>query len=80
MQDEALKQMLVDHPHTDNAEIDPAIKAGLTRDDVEWNQRLDRPWTYHPTDKDEEVNARIEWYTRNGVDAATAKENVAARR
>lgn len=43
-------------------EITAALDGGLTRDDVEWNQRLARPWTYKATDADAEQEARLSHY------------------
>ena len=56
----------------DNADIGPALKAGLSIDDLEWNQRLDRPWTFHPTDAKAERELRIDYYVRNGIEPASA--------
>lgn len=42
-------------------EIAEALDGGLTRDDIEWNQRLDRPWTYKG-EGEEETQARLAHY------------------
>lgn len=58
----SLIQMLTDVPHVKNDEIIAALDAGLTRDDIEWNQRLDRPWLFRATNADEETAARAAYY------------------
>ncbi len=45
----------------DEDAIKEALDGGLTRDDIEWNQRLNRPWTYKATDDDEETEARLSY-------------------
>ena len=51
----------------DESEIKKALDDGLTRDDIEWNQRLDRPWIFHPTDRGTEAKARDAWFIDNGA-------------
>ncbi len=43
-------------------DIKEALDGGLTRDDIEWNQRLNRPWTHKAKDGDEEQAARAAYY------------------
>ena len=73
-----LTGILTDVPHVENTDIEGAIKAGLTLSDVEWNQRLDRPWTFHPTDAKEESAARVGWFVRNGLVPEEAEKVVAS--
>lgn len=75
---DSLVQMLTDAPHVDNDAIEAALKAGLTRRDIEWNQRLDRDWLYRAPDAKAEAAAREGWFVGHGVEPDTAKEYVAA--
>lgn len=43
-------------------DIKSALDGGLTRDDIEWNQRLARPWTCKSTDNAAEQAARVAYY------------------
>lgn len=73
---ESLRQMLVDAPHVENADVEEALTKGLTREDIEWNQRLERDWLYRATDAKAETEARVAYFEGNGVDHADAVERV----
>ena len=76
---ESLTELLEGDPATDNGSIKGALDGGLTREDIEWNQRLERDWAYHPKDAKEEAALRVDYYVRNGLDEATAKDIVAGK-
>lgn len=74
---DALVAMLTEAPEevAPAADIEAAMKLGLTRHDVEWNQRLGRLWTYYKPGADED-KARVAYFVDNGVEPDVAKEYV----